>query len=618
MCGVAGWIDNKVDMREKIKILENMSKTLERRGPDAGGMYINPTGTAALVHRRLAVVDIENGKQPMSFVTAHSKYTVCYNGELYNTEEIRGELRKIGHEFIGHSDTEVLLHAYAEWGEKCVSKLNGIFAFGVLVEENGGSFLFLSRDRMGVKPLFLYLYEGGLIFGSEIKTLLCNPLVPAVADKEGLLEVFILGPARTPGKTAIKGITELLPGEFAYFRNGVVSREFYWQLEAKPFTDSYEDAVEKARALVTDSIRRQLVSDVPLCTFLSGGLDSSIISYIAAEEYKKEGKQLSTWSVDYIDNDKYFKPDLYQPNSDNYYINIMSDYIGSKHRFVTLHNHDLEPALYAATEARDLPGMADVDSSLLLFCREVKKEFTVAVSGECADEIFGGYPWYHNKDILFTNTFPWSNSTDLRLSLASDNLLTGARDYVREAYMKTCMRAPLLDNDNDLDNRMREMMKLNLDWFMACLLDRKDRMSMYSGLEVRVPFCDHRIVEYAYNMPWNIKSRLGDDTDREKGIMREAFKNALPDEIVFRKKSPYPKTHNPIYTEAVCNKMNAVLSDDNAPVNALINRKTVRELISDPVRVKSPFYGQLMRGPQILAYLLQLNYWLSSNKVDVG
>jgi asparagine synthase (glutamine-hydrolysing) len=471
MCGVAGWIDNKVNMTEKIVILDKMSKTLERRGPDEGGIYINPGATAALVHRRLAVVDIENGKQPMSFETAHSKYTICYNGELYNTEDIRRELLSAGHEFVGHSDTEVLLHAYAEWGGECTTRLNGIFAFGVLVEENGGSFLFLSRDRMGVKPLFLYRYDGGLIFGSEIKTLLQNPLVPAICDRDGLSEIFLLGPARTPGKTPLRGITELLPGEQAVYKNGEFTREFYWKLEAKPFTDSYEQAVEKTRCLITDAIERQLVSDVPLCTFLSGGLDSSIISYIAAKKYGEAGKQLATWSVDYIDNDKYFKPDLYQPNSDNYYINIMSEFIGSAHSFITLHNHDLAPALAPATEARDLPGMADVDSSLLLFCRAVKKEFTVAVSGECADEIFGGYPWYHNREILFTNTFPWSNSVDLRLSLAGEGIIGGAKDYVREAYMKTCMNAPLLDTDSELDSRMREMFKLNLDWFMACLLD---------------------------------------------------------------------------------------------------------------------------------------------------
>jgi asparagine synthase (glutamine-hydrolysing) len=471
MCGVAGWIDNKVNMIDKISVLEKMSKTLERRGPDEGGMYINPSATAALVHRRLAVVDIKNGKQPMSFETAHSKYTICYNGELYNTEDIRDELLAVGHEFTGHSDTEVLLHAFAEWGEKCTEKLNGIFAFGVLVEENGGSFLFTARDRMGVKPLFLYEYDGGLLFGSEIKTILANPLVPAICDREGLLEVFLLGPARTPGKTALRGITELLPGECGIYKNGEFKREYYWKLEAKPFTDSYADAVEKTRSLITDAITRQLVSDVPLCTFLSGGLDSSIISYIAAKKYSEEGRQLATWSVDYIDNEKYFKPDLYQPNSDNYYINIMSDFIGSKHSFVTLHNHDLAPALTLAAAARDLPGMADVDSSLLLFCRAVKKEFTVAVSGECADEIFGGYPWYHNRDILFTNTFPWSNSVDLRLSLAGEGVLSGAKDYVREAYMKTCRKAPLNDGESELDCRMREMMKLNLDWFMACLLD---------------------------------------------------------------------------------------------------------------------------------------------------
>jgi asparagine synthase (glutamine-hydrolysing) len=471
MCGIAGWLDNKTNMAEKIKILERMGETLDRRGPDENGLYIAGDKTTALIHRRLSVIDPETGKQPMTFENSQNRYTLVYNGELYNTEDIRKDLSDAGHEFVGHSDTEVLLHAFVEWGEHCTSYFNGIFAFAVLTESAGRKSLFIARDRMGVKPFFYYSYDGGFLFGSEIKTLLCNPLVPAICDRDGVREVFLLGPARTPGKTPFRGIFELLPGEQAVFEDGKLTKSFYWKLDAKPFDETYDQAVEHTRFLIKDAIEGQLVSDVPLCTFLSGGLDSSIISKIAADKYKSEGRELNTWSVDYIDNARYFKPDLYQPNSDNYYINIMSEFIGSKHHYVTLHNHNLEPALKEATLARDLPGMADVDSSLLLFCREVKNDFTVAVSGECADEVFGGYPWYHNEDILYSDTFPWSNAIDLRLSVMKEGLSCGCKDYVREEYMKTCLKAPLLDGENRKNSRMREMFKLNLDWFMACLLD---------------------------------------------------------------------------------------------------------------------------------------------------
>jgi asparagine synthase (glutamine-hydrolysing) len=471
MCGLAGWCDKKADLSEKLKILEKMSETLVRRGPDESGLYISEDKTAALVHRRLTVIDPVGGKQPMSFENAHTKYTLAYNGELYNTEDIRADLLKLGHEFEGHSDTEVLLHAYIEWEERSTEHFNGIFAFAVLVESGERRTVFMARDRLGVKPFFYYLYDGGIIFGSEIKALLSNPLVPAICDEDGIREIFLLGPARTPGKTPFKGIYELLPAEQAVFDDGKLSKSFYWSLEAKEHTENYEQTVEHTRFLLKDAITRQLVSDVPLCTFLSGGLDSSIISKIASDKYKSEGMQLNTWSVDYIDNEKYFKPDLFQPNSDNYYINICSEAIGSKHHYVMLHNHNLEPALDEATHARDLPGMGDVDSSLLLFCREVKNEFTVAVSGECADELFGGYPWYFNEEILYNNTFPWSDSLDLRLSVLGDGLVAGCKDYVREQYMNTCLKAPLLDGESRRESRMREMFKLNLDWFMACLLD---------------------------------------------------------------------------------------------------------------------------------------------------
>lgn len=612
MCGIAGWIDYNRDLRENDDIIHKMTGTMVRRGPDAQGIYLREN--VCLMHRRLIVIDPENGIQPMTVEKGNASYTIVYNGELYNTEELRSELLAFGYRFRGHSDTEVLLTAFVHWGEACLERLNGIYAFGVWNDESRT--LFLARDRMGVKPLFVYNYPGGIVFGSELKTLLANPLVRPRVDNDGLREIFLLGPGRTGGNGVIKGVTELRPAEFLAFEPQKGSRvRKYWNLKACEHTDDVRTTVEKTRFLITDAVRRQLVSDVPLCCFLSGGLDSSIITKIASDEYRAENKgRLHTYSVNYVDNRQYFKRSVFQPDSDEEYIRMMSDHTGSRHHEVLLDNEDLERHLGDAVLARDLPGMADVDSSLLLFCREIKKEFTVAVSGECADEIFGGYPWYHNKDILFRDTFPWSHSLDLRQSILKPGLLKDCEEYVKQRYSDTVNAADTLPGEGEYETRMRQMFMLNLDWFMQTLLDRKDRMSMYSGLEVRVPFCDHRLVEYAYNMPWSIKSLNG----REKGIVREAMRGILPDEIIWRKKSPYPKTHNPQYLKAVKSSLRNILNDPGSPLLQLINRQKVQEIIdSDGKALTMPWYGQLMTGPQLMAYLIQVDIWMREYKIEI-
>ena len=611
MCGIAGWIDYETDVGENASILNRMSNSLARRGPDTKGFH--KERHACLLHRRLIVIDPKNGNQPMRIAYNDEDYTLVYNGELYNTDEIRKELLSLGYTFKGHSDTEVLLVSFIHWREKCVEKFNGIFAFAVW--DTKEQTLFFARDRIGVKPLFFYNYEKGLIFASEIKTLLCNPKVTPGIDEEGLMEIFFIGPGRTPGNGVIKGIKELLPGEYAYFSkdNGLV-RKKYWALKARPFEDNFNVAVEKTRYLVIDAVKRQLVSDVPLCCFLSGGLDSSIISKIAADYYVYNNKgQLSTYSVDYVDNEKYFQKSLFQPNSDSEYIEIMINAIKSKHHYVLLKNESLVKSLYEATLARDLPGMADIDSSLLLLCKEIKNEFTVALSGECSDEIFGGYPWYHNKEILFSNIFPWSRSLDIRKRILKKGLLKNADEYVRQKYLDTIKHTDKLLNESKINSRMREMFMLNINWFMQTLLDRKDRMSMYNGLEVRVPFCDYRIVEYAYNMPWEIKSFKG----REKGILREAMKGILPDSIVFRKKSPYPKTHNPIYFALVKKEVMRILKNKNSILSQILDYDNIYEIVEHPESMKSLWYGQLMGVAQILAYIIQINYWLNEYRIDI-
>lgn len=609
MCGIAGWIERDADMSTRMTVLNKMSATLDRRGPDENGIYINKN--TALIHRRLVVIDRENGKQPMAVSHEGTTYVIVYNGELYNTDSLREELKADGFHFRGHSDTEVVLKTYIKYGCECPKKLNGIFAFAVF--NSSDKSIFLCRDKIGVKPLFYYEYNGGLIFASEIKSLLASGIVKPQIDEQGLYEIFFLGPARTPSCGVFKGVKELNPGECATYKKGYLCKETYFSIEAKEHTDNEKQTIEKTRYLLTDAIRRQLVSDVPMCFFLSGGLDSSIIVKTASE-YQKERKmgKINTYSVEYRDNEKYFKKSAFQPNADFEYISLMAKDADTRHREIILDNSLLVDALYDSVNARDLPGYVDVDSSLLLFCKEIKRDYTVALSGECADELFGGYPWYHNKDILFEDCFPWSRSQDVRSFILKDGILKNGEEYVRQRYLDTINRAPKLKSDSKTDSRMREMFYLNFYWFMQCLLERKDRCSMYNGLEVRVPFCDYRLVEYAYNMPWELKAY----GDREKGIVRKAFEDILPKEICWRKKSPYPKTHNPIYFNECAKRVKLILQKKNI-LTEMLDSKAIESIIENPDKITTPWYGQLMKAPQILAYIIELDYWFEKYNIEI-
>ncbi len=596
MCGIAGAISFAEDMREDMKIYEKMQSALIRRGPDQRGIVLYRE--AALIHTRLAVIDIDGGRQPMK----HGRFTIVYNGELYNTDEIRRELAE-DFSFDTRSDTEVVLKSYIKWGEGCVDRFNGIFAFAVYDEAEHR--VFLARDRIGVKPLFYFMNDKKLIFASEMPALLEHPDVPHEIDEKGAAELLLIAPGRTAGCGVIRGVKELKAGECGYYSEKGLELRTYWRLRAYELNETFGQTCEHVQSLVLDSIRRQLVSDVPVVTFLSGGLDSSLISSVAAAEMKKQGRQLSTFSIDYRGNDKYFTKSHFQPDSDPEYIRCMAEYLGTDHHWTVVDTPELVSALDDAAEARGLPGMADVDASMLIFCREIKKFGTVALSGECADEIFGGYPWYRDKDIRMTDGFPWAQSTAYRKKFMCDELAEriDAEGYVYGAYRNTVDYAEKLPSDSETDSRMREMTQLNFDWFMQNLLDRKDRMSMYSGLEVRVPFCDHRIAEYLYNVKWEYKDWQG----REKGLLREAMKDWLPEKVLRRKKSPYPKTHNPAFLEAVTDKLRKIL-DEGTPMTAIVKREELERLLTHTDHVQ--WYGQLMNLPQTIAFFIQLDYWM--------
>jgi asparagine synthase (glutamine-hydrolysing) len=613
MCGIAGWIDWQVDLTQQRPVIEAMSETLAPRGPDACGVWLSPR--AAIAHRRLIVVDPEGGRQPMVRRYGGHTYVITYNGELYNTPELQQELAARGYTFQGYSDTEALLLAFIEWGPECLERLNGIFAFGIWDEANEN--LFLARDRLGVKPLFYAQRGSAFLFGSELKALLAHPAVQPEVDATGLAEVFVMGPARTPGQGVFRDVSELRPGCWLrHNRKGTVTRR-YWSLESRPHTDDFQTTVATVRWLLEDTVERQLVADVPVCTLLSGGLDSSAITAFAAGVFRKKGRgPIRTYSVDYVGNEQYFRPTEFEPNADAPWAQQIAAFLGTSHRVVTLDVQELAEALVPAVRARDLPGMADIDSSLFLFSRAIKQQDTVGLSGEAADEIFGGYPWFRREADLRATTFPWVRGIEERVRLLSPELTAYIRpmEYLAARYREALAEVPRLPGEDARAARLREISYLSIFHFMAVLLDRKDRMSMAVGLEVRVPYCDHRVVEYVWNIPWEMKF-CG---QVEKGVLRHALQGILPAEVLWRRKSPYPKTHNPAYTALVREWLLRILDDPDSPLRAFVNVPAVRSVAEASAAGGGiPWFGQLMTGSQMMAYLIQVDTWLREYRVRV-
>lgn len=615
MCGITGYCDFLKRFNDNpfyySNIVAKMGETLRRRGPDDDGIFVDEH--IALAHRRLSVIDPKNGAQPMRKQEGAAFFTIVYNGELYNTDEIRNELIAKGRKFDTRSDTEVVLTAYMEYGSKCVDHFNGIFAFAIW--DSYHQSLFLCRDRFGVKPLF-YAFSGDtFVFGSEIKSLLAYPQIEPVSDQYGLCELFGLGPARSPGCGVYRGIHELPPAHAMLLDRNGVRRYCYWRLEAKEHKASYEQTVEEIKELLFDAISRQLVSDVPICTLLSGGLDSSVVSAVAAKKMHDEGRELETYSFDYEDNSNYFVSSAFQPSEDRPFVDLMVGFIQSKHHYLVCSQEKLADCLYDAVIAKDLPGMADVDSSLLYFAQEIKKNHTVSLSGECADEIFGGYPWFRDPEVFEKNVFPWSKNLDYRKQILKPEILDAIpiEEYVQLEYRKTLERTPKLEGESREANRRREISYLNTSWFMSTLLDRKDRMTMYGGLEVRVPFADHRLIQYLYNVPWEYKYK-GEEV---KALLKGAAKEILPPEVIHRKKSPYPKTYHPKYESILKQRLSAILENRNAPLNELINKEVIYTYMKADGEYKIPWFGQLMATPQLYAYLIEVNYWLEQYKVKL-
>lgn len=613
MCGFCGYI-NKFDKIENDTYIKKMLSTLKFRKYNTPSLYIN--SNTALGHSRFSIIGITNENQPMKKIINNNEYIIVYNGELYNTKELKEYLISKGYEFDTNSDTEVILTSYIHYKEKCVEFFNGIFAFAIYDKNNQN--IFLARDRLGVKPLFFTQTPTTFIFASEIKTILSHPEITPILDKNGVMELIGLGPAHTPGKTFFKNIFEIKPGHIANFSNFKLNEKKYWDLTTKECNDSEQEAITQIHYLVEDSTKKQLISDTNVCSMLSGGLDSSILAKIAKDNIPN----LTTFSIDFIGNDKNFVANDYQGSKDSDYIKIMRNFLNTNHKNIIVDNTYLFNVLNDAMFARDMPGMADIDSSMYIFCKKINENgFTVCLSGECSDEIFGGYPWYYKEHLISHNGFPWALSENLRNNILKPGILkeNELQEYIASAKLDTLKNVVHLDKNDEYEKRFRDTNYLTIKWFMNTLIERTERVATANSLNVRIPFADYRIFEYVYNLPARMKLGISKNNGPiEKYLLRRAFENELPRDIVYRKKSPFPKTYDPNYLKTVEMETLKILQNKNLKIHKIINIEFLENILNiHGENLTENWFGQLMTYPQTLAYLIQISNWLEHYNIEI-
>lgn len=593
-------------------LLDQMRCTQLHRGDAKDAMLL--TANCGLAHNHFEKETTPKTEfKPFTRKLYGKNFHLAFAGELYATDNLKKELEQVGFCFDTTEDEEIILYGFVHYGTEFFKRLDGVFSFALLEEE--AQRLYLVRDGFGCKPLFYTYRDDTLIFATELKAILAHPYVKPVLSKSGLNEIFSLGPARSLGCGVFDNVSEVNPGEWICASPYGLHKETYWRMKAKPHEDSYEETIAKTTQMVMDAVKKQSVHEGKLGALLSGGVDSSVVTAIGSKFMMEAGEKMKTFSFDFTDNKTYFQSNAFQPSLDRPYVDIMANALDTEHAYLECTQETLFDGLKVSVRAHDLPAMADVDSSLHYFCKQVKKEADVVLTGECADEVFGGYPWFHREDLLDINTFPWTPSLKPRLDLLKKDFIEtlDMNDYVQNAYHKTLQAIDYLPSESNEDKKKRRNGYLSLYWFMVTLLNRMERCSAQADLTARVPFADRKLAEYIYNAPWDMKMRGG----VVKNLLREGFRGIVPDEVLFRKKSPYPKTYHPAYEKLLQDCLREIITDSASPLHHFVEKDAVLSFIDKKKDLGSPWYGQLMAGPQMLAYLIQIDYWMKEYNISL-
>jgi len=604
MCGVAGWVSFSRDLSGERQTLEAMTHCMACRGPDEWGVWTS--SRAALGHRRLSVIDLPGGTQPMSVDTPDGPVVMTYSGETYNFKELRLELSGRGHRFRTDSDTEVVLRGYLEWGAAVAERLVGMCAIGIW--DSRFERLTLIRDRMGVKPLHYQQFDDGVLFGSEPKAILAHPEIEPVVDTDGFRRLFSISVAARNGVYAGQQVVE--PGTVVQIDRNGLREHRYWQLTAAEHEDDLPTTIARVRDMVEHNVRHELVADVPLGFLLSGGLDSSALVSIANKQMS--GARVRTFSVDFPGQTENFKPHPQADSADAPYVQAMVEHLGAEHHDIVLdHKRLADPELRrSVVTAWDAPwGMGEMAASMYLLFQAVREHVTVALSGEAADEIFAGHVWHQSQAAVQSGTFPWHVSFLDRVDVVpflTDEFQAALDNtaYTADRYSAAAAAVPTLDGEDEEQRNARKALYLGLKHFLPFLEDRLDRMAMGVGLETRVPFCDHRLVQYAFNAPWRMQTFDG----REKSLLRAAVGHLLPASVVARRKSPYPSTQDPLYGEALREQVRQILAQPGDQVFDLFDRDRIAAAVEIPT-------DQLMGAPRMaFERVLDVVAWLDIRK----
>jgi asparagine synthase (glutamine-hydrolysing) len=560
MCGICGVVAFDRDRTVEPRIVKAMADSIRHRGPDDEGLYAG--GQAVLGHRRLSIIDLATGHQPIA--NEDETVWIVFNGEIYNFQELRRDLLAKGHRFKTNSDTEVIVHLYEEYGSDCVSRLRGMFAFAIWDKRNRS--LFLARDRVGIKPLYYTIIDGQLLFASEIKALLQHPGAVRRVNVHAL-DSFLMHQYGPGADTAIAGVQRLLPGHHLVVKDGRVSITQYWDLRfpVQPMRGTEKQIARDLVALLEDTVREHMISDVPVGVLLSGGVDSTAMLSFAVEETQRAVKSFTVGFSDIGITDE--RP----------YARIAADRYGSEHFEMTLSAKDFQEFLPRYVWHMEEPVCEPPAVALYYVTELARRHVKVLLSGEGGDEAFAGYPNYRNvvwlerlkglgplpADLAATGfellhkasgkerwrkfahvmrhdiaDYYWSRTSGplSNFARAKPTLYTGAFQTEVGKVRSDDFISELFDHARG-ESLLNQMLYVDTKtWLPDDLLIKADKMTMASSVELRVPLLDHRVLEFAAAVPPGMKLK----GFRTKHILKQALRDSVPTEILNRRKTGFP------------------------------------------------------------------------------